>query len=465
MEIEADKGEKSPPGAAKSPADGDIQPSSVTDTRSVTETHSTTRSAPTSPPSRSTQPALPAPQTSAAEVPPSAQPGSPTQPAPPTSPSGASLPADPAKTVHPSPASKPASSAQAAPPDSSHPSSRKKGLVVGIIVLAVIAVLTIGVLLGRLWENSKKDPNKLVLFGNVDLRQVELAFNNSERIGEVLVEEGDKVARGQVLARLDTSRLKPKVAAAESEVDAQRAVVQRLHNGSRPEEIAQARANVALAQADQLNADLQWKRLTALAGLTTGRAISQQDIDSAKAALDMAQARLAVAQKGLDLSTIGPRTEDIAQGEALLRYNQTQLDILRQELADAELLSPCDAVVRSRLLEPGEMISPQRPVFDLSISDPKWIRTYVSEPDLGRVHTGMKTSISTDSFPGRTLPGWVGFISSVAEFTPKAVQTEDLRPGLVYEIRVFVKDPQDEMRLGMPATVSLELAPTAQSQP
>jgi HlyD family secretion protein len=267
------------------------------------------------------------------------------------------------------------------------------------------------------------------------------------------------------LARLDTSRLKPKASAAEAEVDAQKAVVQRLQNGSRPEEIAQARANVALAQADQLSADLQWKRLTALAALTTGRGVSQQDVDSAKAALDMAQARLAVAQKGLDLSVMGSRAEDIAQGEALLRYNQSQLNIVRQELADAELISPCDAVVRSRLLEPGEMISPQRPVFDLSISDPKWIRTYVSEPDLGRIHTGMKASISTDSFPGRTLPGWVGFISSVAEFTPKAVQTEDLRPGLVYEIRVFVKDPQDDMRLGMPATVSLELAPDAQSQP
>ena len=148
-------------------------------------------------------------------------------------------------------------------------------------------------------ETSKKDPNQLVLFGNVDLRQVELAFNNSERIAEVLVEEGDKVTRGQVLARLDTSRLKLQAAAAEAEMDAQQAVVQRLHRGSRPEEIAQARANVALAKADQVNADQQWRRLTALAGLTTGRAISQQDIDSAKAALDAAQARLAVAQKGL----------------------------------------------------------------------------------------------------------------------------------------------------------------------
>jgi HlyD family secretion protein len=463
MEIEADsalEGQKHPPGAAKPPGASDIQAGSVTETRSLTETHSTTRSAPTLA-DRSTPFALPAPQTPAAEAPQAAQPASPAQPAQPAS----SPAADSAKAAQPVPASKPSSSAQAAPTDSSHPPTRKKGLIVGIIVLAVIAVLAIGILLGRLWGNSKKDPNMLVLFGNVDLRQVELAFNNSERIGEVLVEEGDRIARGQVLARLDTSRLGPKAAAAEAEVDAQRAVVQRLKNGSRPEEIAQAQANVALAQADQLNADLQWKRVSALAALTTGRAISQQDIDNAKAALDTAQARLAVAQKGLDLSMIGPRPEDIAQGEALLRYNQAQLDILRRELGDAELVSPCDAVVRSRLLEPGEMISPQRPVFDLSISDPKWIRTYVSEPELGRIHTGMKASISTDSFPGRTLSGWVGFISSVAEFTPKAVQTEDLRPGLVYEIRVFVKDPQDEMRLGMPATVSLELAPAPQGQP
>lgn len=459
MEIEAGsalEGQKRPLDAANSPDEGDVQLGSVTDTRSSTETHSTTRPVPALPPGPSAQPGM-------APLP--AQASSPAQPASQIPPSVASAAANPPKASQPGSPTKPAASSQATPPDTSHPSGMKKGLVAGIVVLAVIAVLAIGVLLGRLWGGSKKDPNKLVLFGNVDLRQVELAFNNSERISQVLVEEGDKVARGQVLARLDTSLLGPKALAAEAEVDAQKAMVQRLQNGSRPEEIAQARANVALAQADQLSANLQWKRLTALAELTTGRAISQQDVDNAKAALDMAQARLAVAQKGLHLSIIGPRTEDIAQAEALLRYNQAQLDILRQELADAELISPCDAVVRSRLLEPGEMISPQRPVFDLSISDPKWIRTYVSEPDLGRIHPGMKASISTDSFPGRALSGWIGFISSIAEFTPKAVQTEDLRPGLVYEIRVFVKDPQDDMRLGMPATVSLELAPATQGQP
>ena len=258
-------------------------------------------------------------------------------------------------------------------------STKKKVLVAGLIILAVLAALMIGFGLGRWWGNSKKDENRLVLYGNVDLRQVELSFNNSERIAEVLVQEGDKVRRGQIVARLDTGRLKPQTAAAEAEVESQQAVVQKLHHGSRPEEIAQAQANVASAKADQVNAGQQWTRLTALSGLTTGRAISQQDLDSAKAALDSAQARLAVAEKGLDLSVIGPRAEDIAEGEAQLRVNQAQLDLLRQKLADSELVSPCDAVVRSRLLEPGEMISPQRPVFNLAITDPKWVRAYVSE--------------------------------------------------------------------------------------
>jgi len=103
------------------------------------------------------------------------------------------------------------------------------------------------------------------------------------------------------------------------------------------------------------------------------------------------------------------------------------------------------------------MASPQKPVFSLAITDPKWVRAYVSEPDLGQVHPGMAASAAVDSFPERRFDGWVGFISPVAEFTPKTVQTEELRTSLVYEVRVFVKDPSDVLRLGLPATVYLPL--------
>jgi HlyD family secretion protein len=338
----------------------------------------------------------------------------------------------------------------------------KFALIAGILVLLAISI---GFGLGRLGSDANKTNDRLLLYGNVDLRQVELAFNNSERISEVLVQEGDKVVRGQPLARLDTSRLTPQTASAKAEMEAQQAAVEKLHHGSRPQEIAQAQANVASAKADQINTLQQWKRLSALSSLTTGRAISQQDLESAKDAMDTAQAHLVVAEKSLDLASIGPRKEDIAAAEALLRVKQAQLLVLQQQFSDAELVAPGNAVVRSRLLEPGEMSSPQRPVFNLAIVDPKWIRAYVSEADLGKVHNGMKASISNDSFPGRPFAGWVGFISSVAEFTPKAVETVELRSSLVYEIRVFVQDPQDQMRLGMPATVQLELDPGAHNQP
>jgi HlyD family secretion protein len=253
-------------------------------------------------------------------------------------------------------------------------------LISGLVILVAIAA---GFGLGRLWRTPDKNENRLVLYGNVDLRQVDLAFNDSERIAEVLVQEGAKVTRGQVLARLDTGRLAPQTATAEAVVDAQQAVVDKLHRGSRPQEIAQAEATVASAKADQINAQQQWTRLTALTALTTGRAISEQDLENAKAAMDSAQAHLVVAVKGLDLSKIGPRKEDVAQGDAQLRANQAQLEVLRRQLADAELVAPDDAVVRSRLLEPGEMASPQRPVLNLAIIDPKWVRAYVAEPDLG----------------------------------------------------------------------------------
>jgi HlyD family secretion protein len=204
-----------------------------------------------------------------------------------------------------------------------------------------------------------------------------------------------------------------------------------------------------------VKAKSQYERLKGAAEISAGRAVREQDVDDAKAAVDVAEARLAVNQKSLDLAVIGPRKEDIAQNEAQLRGNEAQLALLRQQLADAQLIAPVDAVIRTRILEAGDMASPQKPVFSLAITDPKWVLAYVSEPDLGKVHSGMAAAIMVDSFPKRRFEGWVGFVSPVAEFTPKTVQTEELRTSLVYEVRVFVKDPSDELRLGMPATVYL----------
>lgn len=325
--------------------------------------------------------------------------------------------------------------------------------------LLLFLVIAAGAALGiYAWRRAQaRDAGgRLVLYGNVDLRQVLLAFQNEERIAEVRVQEGDRVTPGQVVARVDASRLEPRVAQAEAQADAQRHAVERLHNGSRPEEIAQARANVASAKADSANTLRQLERLKAASEGSGGRAVSDQDLANAQAALEVSQARLQVAEKTLELALAGPRKEDVQEAEARLAADEADLALLRRTLADAELRAPCVGVVRTRLLEPGEMASPQRPVLSIAVVDPKWVRAYVSEPDLARVRAGARAAIRVDAFPGKDFEGWVGFLSPVAEFTPKAVQTEELRTSLVYEVRVFVKDPSDELRLGMPATVRME---------
>ena len=322
-----------------------------------------------------------------------------------------------------------------------------------IIPIALVALAAVGVAWWLTHRHAASD--EVVLYGNVDLREVNLAFNDSQRITSVLVREGDTVRKGQVLARLDTSRLEPQLAQARAQAAAQRAVVDRLHHGSRPEEVAQARANLMLSRADARQAHDGYQRLEAVFKSSSGRAVSRQELDDAKAQADVADAKVAVSRKALQLALLGPRQEDIAQAQAMLDGEQAQVALLEQELADAQLRAPLDAVVRSRVAEPGDMASPQKTALTLAITDPKWVRAYVSEADLGRVGPGMAATVAVDSFPGQRFEGWVGFISPVAEFTPKTVQTQELRSSLVYEIRVFVKDPDDRLRLGMPATVYL----------
>jgi len=330
-----------------------------------------------------------------------------------------------------------------------------------VIIAVILSTLVAGV--AGIYLHHRPHPAELVLQGNVDLRQVDLPFKDNERIIEVLAQEGDRVHAGQVLARLDVDRLQARIAQARAQVAVRREVLRRLENGSRPEEIAQARANVDSADAAAENARSQYDRLVQISKGSGVRAVSQADLDEASANLRVMQARLMSARKALQLSVAGPREEDKAEAQAQLDTTNAQLDLLLRQLADAALVAPTAAVVRSRLMEPGEMASAQRPVFSLALTDPKWVRAYIAEADLGRLKPGMLARVSTDTDPDRAFPGWIGYIASVAEFTPKTVQTEELRTRLVYEVRVFVKDPQDELRLGMPATVHLDLNSTTRA--
>lgn len=327
---------------------------------------------------------------------------------------------------------------------------KKSGIGAAVLVVLVVA--------GLLWWLSRGsgEADMLVLHGNVDVRQVSLAFDGSGRIEALKAEEGDQVRAGDLLAVLDTSTLSLEADQAEAKVAADQQNLLRMKNGARPEEIEQARDRLAAAQADAVRTAADLARLREVAASTDGRGVSGQEIDRAASAAKASGAQAHEAREALQLTLKGPRAEDVAAAQAQLKAAQAALALTRHRIAQGELRAPENAVVRSRLLEAGDMASPQRAVYELALTSPKWIRVYVEEADLGRVKPGMGAQVTTDSAPDRPVPGKVGYISSVAEFTPKSVETEDLRTSLVYEVRVRVDDRAGLLRLGQPVTVRLQ---------
>lgn len=334
--------------------------------------------------------------------------------------------------------------------------NKRKRLWVAAGALALIAIgAVVAFIAWPALRGGSGDEGAIVLHGNVDIRQVSLAFNGNERIADLKAREGDHVVAGQVLGTLDMRTARLRVAQAAAQIGVQEQALKRLRAGSRPEEIAQARASVAAAEADADFTTRQVERLRGVRDATAGRGVAQQDLDNAIAKQKVARAQAESARKAAQLVVAGPRREDIAQAERQLEVARADEALLLRQIDEAELKAPIDAVVRARLMEPGDMASPQRPVYTLAITKPKWVRAWVPEPRLSQIKPGQEASVTTDSDPQHPLPGRIGYISSVAEFTPKAVQTEELRTSLVYEVRIEVDDPSDALRLGMPATVRI----------
>lgn len=330
------------------------------------------------------------------------------------------------------------------------------------IIVPLLLLLAIAALAGKyyLFTKQKEKLTYLKLYGNVEMRTAQLAFKESERIAQVLVNEGDHISAGQALATLDTQRLTVQTAQAQAQVEALQAVVDRLEAGTRVQQIEQIRAEIHAAQTRVANAQQTYQRLRTTSG--TG-VTSEQDVDNARTQLAVEKAQLDVKQKALNLAMEGPRKEEIAEARSHLKAAQAAVELFTLRMQDMTLMAPSPGVIQNRILEPGEMAGPTRPIFTLALITPKWIRAYVPEPDLGRIAQGMPAEIKSDSFPDHLFQGWIGFISPAAEFTPKSVETTDLRTQLVYEVRVFTQDPQNRLRLGMPATVTVN--PTAPTMP
>lgn len=331
------------------------------------------------------------------------------------------------------------------------------------LLLLLILLAGAGAACWWMYGSDQAPPvSALTLYGNVDIREVDLAFGASGRVAELLVQEGDPVQARQVLGRLHAEKLEAEVAAAQAAVDAQAQALARLEAGSRPEEIRRARAQADALEAKARTAQITYERQHKL-GLQ--KLAATEDVDQARAAADAAEAAAQAAEETSALAVAGARAEDIAQAKAELAAQRANLTLAEERLADATLTSPAAGIVRERILEPGDMASPQTPALTLALAEPLWVRTYLPEPDLGRVVPGMKALVRTDSYPDKVYRGWVGFISPTAEFTPKNVETPDLRTRLVYQVRVLVCSPRNELRLGMPATATIPLdqpAPAAQ---
>jgi HlyD family secretion protein len=223
-------------------------------------------------------------------------------------------------------------------------------------------------------------------------------------------------------------------------------------NGFRKEEIEQARAQLAQAKANYDNALRTFEREDKL--LQT-HVISQSDYDAATSSRDSLKAMVQSAQANLDLELAGNRKEDIDNAKAQLDNAQANLDNAKRNLTDCQLHASVDGVVITRAVEPGTIVATSTIVYSVCETSPVWIRTYVDERDLGRIYPGMKALIYNDTYPNHPYTAQVGFISPVAEFTPKNVETRELRADLVYRLRVILEKPDRYVRQGMPVTVQL----------
>lgn len=382
-----------------------------------------------------------------------------------------------------------------------------------------LAIVLAGGIIFYYWQfqSIETSGSTIQVSGNIEATTIDVAFKISGKIDKRLVDEGDIVKEGQLIATLEHKDLlaqkakagatletaRSRLPALEKNIDYQdqattqeisqaqaavenaKARLQQLLDGSRPQEIQSAKAGVdqALADMEKKKADMDRAKK-----LYQDKYIAAQDWDAAKTAYDMAVANYKKAQENYDLVVEGPRKEEIAAGRAQLEQSQAalrlakthriQIDVLKKELPTAQgqvkeaasaleviqtqieysnLYAPTSGVVLVKNAEPGEFVVPGGAVVTLGQIEKPWLKAFINESDLGRVKLGQKVSVTTDTYPGKEYPGKVTFISSKAEFTPKNVQTAKERVKLVYRIKVGLENPQNELKPGMPADAQIQV--------
>ena len=323
----------------------------------------------------------------------------------------------------------------------------RRWLIVGglVVALVIAGAMTRG--FGLLNDRG----SGLRLYGNVDVRQVDLAFRVSGRIAAIGPEEGQRVEAGQVVAELDKGPFKDRLSAAQAQLQVAEAELAKTRAGNRPQEIARAEAGLTEAEAALSRSKQDYERRSAL---VKDGAISRQAFDATASQYEIAQAQVKSAQEALSLAREGARAEDRESAVARVEAARADVASAKTNLADTSLTAPNAGTVLTRAHEPGAIVQAGETVLTLTIDRPVRIRAYVGARDLSRIEPGMEVTVEADGNP-TVYKGVISQISPTAEFTPKTVQTEDLRTDLVYRVRVLINDPDDALRQGQPVTVNV----------
>jgi HlyD family secretion protein len=335
-----------------------------------------------------------------------------------------------------------------------------KRLIPVIVLLA--AAIAAGVYYYPRIGKKPVPTNQLTLSGNIEAHESLISFKVPGRIDKLPIEEGQWVAQGALLALLEDADYLQRIRIDEASVRVRESDLALTLAGTREQEVKAAQQTMIDAQAD-----------TAQKKLDSGRAerlyakdeVSAQDRDLAATALKRSQAVYSAAQQRYSEALEGNRKEDIAIAHANLNAARANLGLSRINQGYTTLRAPSAGVITVRQAELGEVVSPGSPVVTLADLDHVWLRAYVAETDLGRIHWGQDATITTDTYPGKQYHGRISFISSTAEFTPKSVQTYKERVTLVYRIKIDIDNPNHELKPGMPADAHVDLAAAKPAQP
>lgn len=323
---------------------------------------------------------------------------------------------------------------------------KRARIAIPLLLIAAAAVWWVS-------RESGAEADGLFSSGVVEATQADLGFQLPGRIVRVHPQEGDRVAAGQELAELDPAEMEARLGAARGQEAAARSRLRELERGARPEEIAQAAGR--LRTADERSSDAK-RDVERAVLLHEGGAISQEALDKARTALQVALSNRDQAAEALALLRQGPREEVVEAQRAMVRQAEASVAQVEALLAQATIEAPFDGLVTVRHREPGETVAPGLPVLTVRNMDDRWVRIYVREDAIGRVSIGQTASVYSDTYPDREFEGRVTFISSEAEFTPRNVQTTEERTRLVYAVKVKISgDDEHVLKPGVPADVRL----------